>query len=449
MRAMVRLSLLFLVVTLALTQGCLLEWVDYFTKLSQTNSAGDPHRVRDLRVLAMEAQPAELRIPLEAYDDDHEASRVDLQVTAYAYDPRGGEVEAGFRLCLLPRLASFGGGENVVESSTCLETGDVDNLPAAVAASLVPPSRVVTADSPATGGRLQGLEHTFHLDDAALRLLLEKAGGDASHLRGFELVLGLQVSRVWLGERETEWAVLRLPAGPDLGDAANPALLQAFLDDEQAELCDPEAPRDCVDPVIVERFPPNEGGPLSGDAQCGDGFVEQNEQCDPPLDGECTEECQIANLCERTCAFALPRNERPFVYGFDRIDEAQPFTLPRFSAASDAALHDGDVITLSPGDALGLLAVVDEASVQQQTYPHGGDAVFDEYLQPRWYAFGPHGDFSEPRDFDGNFEGGTSAAVVYQSSAEGHSLGDREPVVLVTADDRGGMTVVTLELAFE
>lgn len=452
-----RASALLALVALALAQGCVLEWVDYFSKLTQLGTGTGEHRVLDLRVLAIEAAPAELRYPLAFLDEsaDGSSGTLALRVEPFVYEPRGGDVDIAWSVCARQSSSLYGAPPlDSLGDASCLDADEAARFTGDVATSLAPLTTVVKAsDEP--GGRLPGLERTLYVDGPALRALLAIAEADLSEeartsmQRHLELLVVLRVSRVWLGTPEDEWAVLAVPVAPDLANA-EPARLEAFLDEHDAELCEPDTTRDCTDPAQV--FEPPEDFELPPDAtmECGNGVLEWFEQCDPPLAGSCTEACMLDNICERTCILTLPANQVPLVYGVDRPDGIAYAQPPRATTVDDAALHDGDTVTLHPGEQVFFEAVVDERVFAEDFALVGhGQSFATETPQLRWYTFGD-GNLAAPVDFDGSYAGqGYNGGVLYASSADLHQPGEREPFVLVVADGRGGMRVVTLELAFE
>lgn len=438
-----RLGALVLVTALLPTQGCVLEWIDYVTKLTQLASAGDEYRVRDLRVLAMEAEPAELRYPLSFLDEDASGEPLTLRARAFAYDPRGGEVQASFSVCVrsaddfnfVPLIDDLG-------EHTCVDVSEALSTDPSVARSLQPVERTVTAGPARGGGRLSDLDYQLHFDGEAVRGLAGKVRSalpelDPANVGRFQLLLVLRVSRVWLGTPEDEWAVLPLEARPALRDA-DPDEVATFLEENGAELCDPDSPRECVDPRYGgdPGYDPSQRDEVGG--ECGDGRTQVGEECDAPEEGWCTDECTI-KVCETICAVDGPALE-PRLFGVDVVEDGGLFGEARLSPTDDAELHDGDVVPLRPGERMWLQAVV--------RVDEGEELPEEDWRETglRWYVFGD-GSIVAPTDAFGSFSQGAIGSVEYASSAEAHQAGDREPLVIVA----GGRAqrVLTLELAFE
>lgn len=476
-RALLPLALL----ALASSTGCILEWVEWVQTLSTLGTAGDEHRVQDLRVLAIEAEPAELRYRLGVFEEGGDAlPPLTLSLEAFAYDPRGGEIQTTLQLC--PKEAEVGRFFNgaVIDFSACVGGEELGGLEPEVAAALAPIDRVLDADPTLPAGRIDGLTWRYVLTPAAQRAMLARAGVTDPVLHDVNVQVVLRVSREFAGQRETEWAVLPISMRADLLAAGDEELVERALEEEERIICLPSDPqRDCIEPAWI---PP----PVPGPSECGDEIVEGEEQCDPPDGLFCDDACQLLNVCERSCLAYTEPNERPRAFGFDRdvtIQQGQGGEIPRARLADvdDTDLPPGAELPVSPGAAVSLAVVLDAASRQLYALPGGGAIVEDprgrpdvdigdderppppdeppalpeqtrtleEELATSWYIVGSDGAIDAPLTFDGLFvDQGFTGAIRYRTSVD-RQAGDRDPIFVVVNDGRGGMDVVHVELVYE
>jgi hypothetical protein len=466
--------------TALLLGGCIGEWIQYFEQIGAFGTFDDEYRVQDLRVLALEVEPPELRFPPEVLtldvDDPVFAALppVRVRVEGYAYDPRGSEVAVELQLCAGPRSDFFSsddpfGGANV---NVCASSGSTSDLPPDVAALLLPQRRTVVADVDEPGGRLPGLVWDLELGPRVLRELALRGGDELPTLDGVEVEVVMRVSTREHGELEAEWAVMPIVARPDLfADDADPQARQDALDRANAEVCetsyepsdDPPSPdepppgaapeRDCIDPAYLFVEDPD-SPPV-----CGNGVIERDEHCEPEFAEffpfECGDDCLFtAPVCERSCYFVLPPNTRPTVHGVDVVGFVD--YEPRRSDDANADVSSGGEVSASPGDVVRLQAVLgDERELRQNTIggadgfgPRGPAAVFEEHQSMGWYVVGPLGAIVEPTAQGAFVDQGFTGAIGYSTPVE-RSAGDEDSVFLVVTDDRGGSTMSRFTIRYE
>ncbi len=398
------------VVVVVGVSGC---WSGWQTLLDTTPSK--EHRIEDLRVIAIRAEPASFYV-------DADGSVPDVVVTPFVYDPRGGAVALQIGLCA---PASF--------SQPCVD------VPIEVR------SVVLAADEHHPLGRVTDTTATLSLTPRLLSTLLSSSSSSLSVVP-VPITIVVDVTKPGTDPVERERATLTLPLRLD------PRTVNSVSEDTAVRLCaDPADPGENA--VCFGGSPP---GP------CGDGVVDANESCDPPDGDRCGDDCLRHDACapatrgSAPCLERLPPNEPPLITGFDLNPSARTFDV----ATSDQDVADvdvGAVAEVEPQPSLRIAPVVDVAGAFDEV-----QEFFAAPLEPwcesqpvaaclsreapslRFYV--PDGPFdlvaAEPNQ-PVNQSGNAQAELAIPRAAR---RGDEVVVVVVASDGRGGLDVAELTL---
>lgn len=393
------------------------------------------HRLEDLRVLGAALEPAAVAVPPAlVLADAAEPPPLELTVRPFVFDPRGGDVEIGVRLCA--HADPF--------------------LPCVPTAADVPSfGGSFPADASDPLGRVDVVT-TLALDRAAVRALYAEAGVEPLSLQTVALDVVMDVSRTVDGRRERESAVLAVMMTLDAFGRGLPG------DVRDAVLAEANA-IDCTGLENDGCFPRLLDYPV--EPICGDLILEFGEQCDPPDGATCDERCQALDVCfaelSPVCLQPL-KNARPQLAGL-RITEQSAFPTDE-----PPDVLPGEVIRVAPAQSVFVMPAGTEALIEsyQTSFPQGcppdspaGAVTLScghlELVSWRAYVLDGAAELTAPVDetgaYVGNVPGGFSdtgfAAPVGVSFRDGTAAGTREPLIVVLADGRGGMDlqVFTLE----
>ncbi|MDP2344189.1 MAG: hypothetical protein Q8O67_24740 [Deltaproteobacteria bacterium] len=398
------------VVVVVCCAGCWPDWA----KLFDTTPSRE-HRVEDLRVLAIRAEPAAFTVALDG-------TVADVVVTPAIYDPRGGQVTMHIGVCGPPSVF-----RSCTEIPVDVRTADLD----------------VDATHPL--GRVRDTATTIRLTADDVRALLLPSASQLSVVP-LQVSVVVDVSRRGAGDLiERERATLSLPLRLDPRTAT-------AIDDERVRLCaDPADPREnglCL------------GIGVAG--TCGDGVVDDNESCDPPDGDRCRDDCVSRDPCARVgpvpCLERLPPNLPPRITGFDTDPERELFTL-HTSAEGMADVAAGGLVVASRGGTIRFAPIVDVDGafdlLQEFPLPSfdgrcgvqvRGGCAGQEAPSVRFYARDGRFDFLvRNTGIPVNESGNTIGELAIKDTAETRD----EVVVVVVSDGRGGLDFAELTLALE
>jgi hypothetical protein len=383
------------------------------------NNFDNPSQLRDLRVLAIQAEPAEIMYsPLYVFIDPADRppppffvlDEYDVRVTAFVYDPRGGSVSTSLRYCpegtqnycreYDPEVeVATAPDEHQDEVRTFYASVDRVNLSSAEERERDP------------SGRLVNQEYNYRFSTPVLDTILRNADGQAS-LNLFSLlprfIISAENPALPPSEVNSELAFKRFPLSlnffdPTLPASARDALLQVL----GATLC--------------------EGGP-------------------PDLETYVEEKV--------TCLFERGPNQNPRLVGFDLYDpDAEEEERARTGAArpgytfrDTATLGPRSLIQAYAGATLHIRPVF--APGTREPYQVFGYDLNNqkltienrlEDLALEWTATGG----SVPADSNTEF-GGT---IEVSWSLPSRDPGERDAVIVVVRDQRGGVSMgqITVE----
>jgi hypothetical protein len=379
------------------------------------------HRVEDLRVLAIELEPASIVFtPTFARDG---GAPFTLQVRPVIFDPRGGDID--------------------VDVSLCFTNNDGISPCASIGGEVV--RRTVTASSDDPLGIVE-LDETFTISHEVIVDLFDVAGVPITTIGGVHAGVVVNVSRVLDGKRERERAELFFPVEVDpFGEGTTPELFAESAGD------------DCSDEPEDVCFPGQEQEP-----ECGNGIVEPPfEQCDPPEPGVC-DECFAIDFCQAAastiCIEPVAVNTRPLITAVFVLGNGEVFpneNTPR--------IEPGGTIELTPGerrfvfaDSPSLLTPELAQPAFSQTFcPEGSPGrrtslecgLVPESLNQRVYVGDARAELvgSFPgEEFFGNPQFGPAPVGVM--FAADTPPGTREPLVVVLSDGDGGMDLALFTL---
>jgi hypothetical protein len=385
------------------------------------------HRLEDLRVLAVLAEPAALAIPAAFVLDGPEPPPLELEITPFIFDPRGGDVDVALGLCA-----------SGLEGIPCAAGDDAPSF-----------SKTVRADAEDPLGRVD-VRATLRLDRAQLRALYRQAGVAIDSARNVNLSVVVNVARDFGGKRERESAVLTLDMRLDALDPALPAAVR-----ERAL-----ASAGLVDCAELE----SDGcAPSLGPAEptCGDGLVEGFEECDPPDGTTCDESCFALDICHaarRPVCFQPLKNSRPLIEGLIALSPQGPIPegAPTVARGGVIRLRSGTTTFFAPTPNVsqaeprleGLTFFCPEGTPGEEPFMACGF----ERVSWRAYVLDRRAELFDPdappgQPFVGNTSGGLFPFGV--AFLEGTAPGTREPLVVVVADQRGGMDLAVFTLEAE
>ena len=391
------------VVVAAFASGCWPEWAKLFDVTPSRE-----HRVEDLRVLGIRAEPA-------AFYVGRDGSAGDVVITPFIYDPRGGEITMRIGLCALPSVFD-----------SCVDV----------------PIEVRSASLIANGqhplGRVDDAVTTLRLGPADVQELVALTTASLSGVPIFVTVV-VDVTRPGADPAERERATLTLPLRLD------PSRVDDVSQDPGVRLC--------VDPAD-----PVENAVCLGEALpglCGDAVVDAGESCDPPDGALCSAECLSSDPCavfgSPPCLERLPANMPPRIVGFDTDPGEEDFALRVADQGFDVVA--GGAIEFTRGQTLRFGPVVDVEGAfdpVQDFFPPSFDRRCEALLTAACPTFEVPSVRFYVRDGRFDLEVNTGGAVnetgntIAELSVGEDTEAKDEVVVVVVSDSRGGLDVVEL-----
>ncbi len=398
-------------------------WPGWSSIFDQTPSA--EHRVQDLRVLAVVAEPASILLPSAFITGAAEPAPFTLKVTPAIFDPRGGDIDVVISIC----------GARPFPQQGC----------ATPAVALPAFSGTFPADAHKPLGPVD-VSTTLRLSRAQVLELFLESGSDALGVAPADVRVVVEVARTVGGVRERESAVLGMSMQTDLFDGG-------IAPDERAALIAASGGSDCGDSP-ADCFPAADSDPV-----CGDGIVEAGEDCDPPTPDVCDEQCFALSPCAfsppSACTFPPTTNAAPVLFGLRTGAHARD---PGDGTVDAAA---GDTLEVPVGGTLDIAPTVEADAEQFQglvgnvgdprqcpagtpgLLPHL-DCPTSETLSWRVYVSDGKADVVGPADATGTFTGNIFLPVeqpVTVAFAAGTAAGTKEPLAVVLGDGRGGMAI--------
>jgi hypothetical protein len=431
-RPLARLRLLRLLCAAIACAGAGACWPGWMEMFEQTPSS--EHRVEDLRVLAIDVEPASITVPAAlAYSDD--GASLELSITPRIFDPRGGTIELGVSLCgSRDRFTQCSGGGIAVTQRTVQAHG---------ARPLGPVDETVRVT----------------LTRAQLAQLWADVEVEFPSLIPITVLINVSVVREVDGVTEREVAVLPLEA------RVNP--LDALVPNEDLRA------------VSLTRCASLDEDLQCGGTQvtavCGDDEIGPGEACDPPVIDMCSDVCQSVAFCPSQlpalCARAATPNQRPLIAG---LIESSDLFVPVFDVEPDYL--PGARIPTQRGARLSIVPVLRSADQELRALSQGaafegfgpGDTplpVDDGATDDEGYGCAPLPSFTCPMpeslstrfyiaDGDAEIVAPSDEAGSYIGNSGGHAgvtlfVGDEAgevPLVIVVSDGAGGMSVASFTL---
>jgi hypothetical protein len=392
------------------------------------------HRVEDLRVLAVDVEPASITVPAAlAYASEGES--LSLSLSPRIFDPRGGAIEMSVSLCASrDRFAQCSGDGIAVTQRTVQAQG---------ARPLGPVDETLRVT----------------LTRAQLAQLWADVEVEFPSLIPITVLINVSVVREVDGFTEREVAVLPLEARVDPLDALVPDEDLRAVSLTRCASLDEDVP--CGGTQVT--------------AVCGDDEIGPGEACDPPMIDSCSDTCQSVAFCPSQlpalCARAAMPNQRPLIAGLIESSElyvpvfdVEPDHLPgariptqrgaRLSIVPVLRSADQELRALSQGGAFeGFgpgdtpLPVEDGASedVSAGCPPlQGFTCPMPESLSTRFYIADGDAEIVAPSDEAGNYlgnYGGHVGVTLFVGDEAGEV-----PLVIVVSDGAGGMSVASFTL---
>lgn len=406
------------VVALATGGGC---WPGWDFLFDQTPSR--EHRVEDMRVLAVAADPASILVPPSFLDGTGDP--LVLDVAPAIFDPRGGDIDVGIRIC----------PHSIRTPVPCAEADPHVVLPHFDATATADP-RVSLGTAPVNA--------QLALTTADVRALFVGVGLRSTSVLPVPVDVVVNVARILDGKRESETAFITLTM--QLDSVALPAAqADALVHDAGGVNCTPaQAGLGCT------------GG---GASTCGNGVIEGDETCDPPVADACAPSCQALDRCAAARApvcFVPPTTlHRSRILGAfandsegaapadgEHIDIGGTIAVPaggRF-LVPDFQIDDGSALLQSsffePDCAPGTRGAVPQLACSRS-----------DINTWRAYIADGHAELIAPANPDKTFVGNsfltTPVGVAFTKDTP---AGTREPFVFVLVDDYGGMDVATFTI---
>jgi hypothetical protein len=384
------------------------------------NNFDNPSQLRDLRVMAIQMEPAEIMYsPLYVFIDPADRppppffalDEYDVAVTAYVYDPRGGTVSTSLRYCPegTPNFCLEYDPEDEVQTAPEEHHDELRAFYAPIDRENVSLTEERASDPT---GRLVNQEYNFRFSTPVLDNILRNDEGQAS-LNLFSIlprfIIQAENPAIPSTEVDSELAFKRFPLSlnffdPTLPASARDALLQVL----GATLC--------------------EGGPPDLET-----YVEE----------------------KTTCLFERGPNQNPRLVGFDLYNPDEEEALrqetgeaaPTYTFADTAMLGPRALIEVNAGSVVNIRPVF--APGTREPYQVFGYDLDNqkltienrlEDLALEWTATNG----SVPGDSNTEFGGNIEVAW----SLPSRDPGERDALVVVVRDQRGGVSIGQITVVY-
>jgi hypothetical protein len=282
-------------------------------------SGFDPQfEVKDLRILAVQTEPAEILysplflFPDEALPPGLLKPTTEIKVTVFAYDPRGNDIETRLQLCP---------AQLTDEEDGCLDYDYYEKKDEHPFPEVTRPVMDTLSTTETTSGKIEAFEYTFSIGPEDFYTFLPKddLGNLFPSLFPTYLIFDVKVSPKDGPKEESERAYKRLPMYFDFANPATPPeLAQGAADALGQRFCTPEDD--------IEAFVPGSNA---------------------------------------VCIYSKTPNSNPDLLGFDiELSDVLPLELVTAESIDDVAYQLEETIDVKPGDKLLISPVVTAESVE-------------------------------------------------------------------------------------